>query len=73
MPANVGTADRAVRLLLGIVLIAVAFVPSLPPASHILLQWAMAGAGAVLIVTALVRFCPLYAIFGISSCKVSTR
>ncbi|MNU10513.1 hypothetical protein D3C72_2577000 [compost metagenome] len=33
--------------------------------------WASIVVGAVLIVTAIVRFCPLYAILGLSTCKVT--
>jgi len=66
MKANVGGVDRVVRLLAGLALIAVgAFgVVSAP--------WDMVamGAGAVLALTSVISFCPLYALFGVNSCPV---
>lgn len=73
MPANIGTTDRIARIVLGLVLIAAAFIPALPLAASPLSQWGAVIVGAVLIVTALVRFCPLYTIFGLSTCKVPNR
>ena len=66
MSANVGSADRWISIILGLVLIALPFV----------LAWGTPGAivctliGAVLVVTALFRFCPAYRLFGIRTCKV---
>ena len=66
MDINVGSADRLIRIIAGLVLIAVPFV----------LGWSMLGMivsaliGAVLVVTALVRFCPAYRLLGIRTCKV---
>ncbi|MEZ5931725.1 MAG: DUF2892 domain-containing protein [Alphaproteobacteria bacterium] len=66
MSANVGSADRLIRIIVGLVLIV------LPLASG----WSMLSTiislivGAVLIVTALVRFCPLYRLIGVRTCKV---
>ena len=66
MYANVGSADRLIRIILGLVLIALAFV----------LAWGTLGTivsaliGAVLVITALVRFCPAYRLLGIHTCKV---
>ena len=53
MSFNVGTADRIVRLLLGIGLVAFAFY------SHGPIRW-IGLAGAVFIITAIFRFCPAY-------------
>jgi len=64
MKANVGSIDRVVRLLAGIALIAVGAMGMLAvPWSYVAM-----GAGAVFALTAVIRFCPLYTIFGISSC-----
>ena len=66
MSINVGSADRLIRIILGLVLIASAFMSG----------WSVLGTvisaviGGVLVVTALVRFCPLYRIFGVRTCKV---
>jgi hypothetical protein len=56
---NEGTADRAVRVGLGLLLISVAVtVPSA--------MWAWIG--VVPLVTGIAGFCPLYCVFGFSSC-----
>lgn len=63
---NVGSTDRLIRILFGLVLIALPFLSG----------WGMLGTivsaviGVVLMVTALVRFCPLYRLIGVRTCKV---
>ncbi len=66
MTADVGSADRLIRMIVGLILLALPFATS----------WAnpIAAFGVpiivvVLIVTALVRFCPAYRLFGIRTCK----
>tara|TARA_R110002020_G_scaffold6295_28_gene26436 strand:- start:261 stop:482 length:222 start_codon:yes stop_codon:yes gene_type:complete len=73
MPVNIGSADRIARIIVGLALILVPFVSGLALFANPVLQWGAVLVGAVLIVTALVRFCPLYAIFGLSTCKVFPR
>lgn len=73
MRINVGSFDRTIRIVLGLVLIAAVFIPGLPMAANPLLQWGVILVGAALIVTALMRTCPLYTILGLSTCKVSNR
>ena len=58
---NVGSADRFIRILLGIVLIALVFVGPQTPWGWI---------GIVPLVTGLLRTCPLYSLIGINSCRV---
>jgi membrane protein YdbS with pleckstrin-like domain len=70
MNTNVGSADRVIRIVLGLALAIAAFVPGLGLAGTPLLQWGAALIGLVLIATAVVRFCPLYRILGFSTCKV---
>lgn len=70
MTANLGNADRAIRLILGLVLI---FAPLLnTPAiwSSATLSYGSMIVGLILAGTALFRFCPLYRILGISTCKL---
>jgi hypothetical protein len=63
MNMNVGPIDRAVRVILGLILIAFA-IPLGVPAT----EWSWIGwIGIVPILTALVGFCPLYALLGIST------
>lgn len=63
--ANVGSADRAVRLILGAILIIVPFISGMQSG---LLSWLLPVVGLVLIVTALVRFCPAYHLIGARTC-----
>ncbi len=71
MTANVGSLDRMIRIVLGLGLIIAAFIPALGLFGQPLVQGGMVIVGLVLIGTALVRFCPLYRLFGLSTCKVS--
>ena len=72
MVANIGSLDRTVRFVLGIVLLAAPFVPPAAGALAGLGAWrfAVAGVGAVLFLTALLRVCPAYSLFGIRTCEL---
>jgi hypothetical protein len=63
MKPNVGTIDRAVRILAGIVLIALA-------ATGTVGWWGWLG--VVPLLTGLVGWCPPYALLGISTCRMRT-
>ncbi len=65
---NVGSVDRALRFILGIVLLVAPF--ALPEMFASLGQWrfAVAAAGAVFLGTAIFRVCPAYLLFGIRTC-----
>lgn len=65
MSPNVGTLDRALRALLGLVLIALPFL--LGPWSTLWTVLSIA-VGAVMLLVAATRVCPLYSIFGIKTC-----
>ena len=63
MKANVGNSDRIIRFIVGVALLSLLFV----------LQGSARWLGLIGIVpmlTALVRYCPLYSIFGLSSCPL---
>lgn len=62
MKTNVGTADRIARIVLGLVLLSLAFVGPATPWGYI---------GIVPLVTALIGWCPAYTLFGIRTCKTS--
>ncbi len=62
---NVGTIDRVFRLILGIALIAVALGAGLPFFADPIFMYGAVAVGGVLILTALVRICPLYSLLGI--------
>ncbi len=61
MARNEGTLDRALRVILGLVLIALVFVGPQTPWGWI---------GLVPLLTGLVGMCPLYSVLGINTCKV---
>lgn len=58
--ANVGNIDRLIRIILGVVLIAMVFVGP---------KTAWGWIGLIAIFTGLVRWCPAYLPFGINTCK----
>ena len=60
MKANVGGIDRTLRIIIGIALLALCAVPSVG-------WWGLIG--IVPLATGLMRFCPLYPMLGISTCK----
>lgn len=65
MQPNVGSADRLIRIVLGIGLIA-AFFFLTPPWNYVVL---VAGVGSL--ATGLLRFCGLYRLLGITTCKAA--
>ncbi|MGV8833624.1 MAG: YgaP family membrane protein [Devosia sp.] len=69
MKTNVGSADRIVRVIAGLLLILAPFVSGLALFAEPVWMWASVVVGVVLIATAAIRFCPLYAPFGISTRK----
>ena len=67
--ANVGSVDRVIRLIAGILLIIAPFVSGVALFSGPVLQWLAPLVGLVLVLTAYFRFCPLYKLIGASTCK----
>ncbi|KAA5604775.1 DUF2892 domain-containing protein [Roseospira marina] len=63
MTKNMGSVDRALRLIVGVALIAGAFL------TDVLNPWGFIG--IVPIATALIGWCPAYLPFGIKTCKTS--
>ena len=61
---NEGTVDRALRVIVGLALLAGFF--AMPEASY---RWAFL-LGIVPLATGLIGSCPLYSILGISTCPV---
>jgi hypothetical protein len=60
MKANVGGFDRIARIVVGLALVGATLAGMLPAWGWI---------GVVPLVTGLFGFCPLYTLFGMSSCK----
>ena len=67
--ANVGSADQVIRLILGIALTVLPHVYQHELWANPNVMYAMTAVGIVLILTGLVRFCPLYRLIGASTCK----
>ncbi|WP_299692170.1 DUF2892 domain-containing protein [uncultured Tateyamaria sp.] len=70
MSANLGNPDRLIRVVIGLALF---FLPLMNmPAiwSSATLAFGSMAVGVILVLTALFRFCPLYRIAGISTCKL---
>lgn len=59
MKFNVGTIDRVIRIVLGVVLIGLAATGTVGWWGYI---------GVVLLATGLFKFCPAYALIGVNTC-----
>jgi ABC-type polysaccharide/polyol phosphate export permease len=64
MQSNIGTVDRVLRIVVGIILIALVFVGPQTPWGWI---------GVVPLITALIGFCPAYRLFGLRTCPLQKR
>ena len=63
MTRNVGDLDRWIRVALGIALLAIVFLVEGPA------RW-IGLVGIVPLVTAAVGYCPIYALFGLTTCRI---
>jgi hypothetical protein len=61
---NAGTLDRTVRIILGLGLVALAFVGPKTPLGYL---------GVIPLVTGFIGFCPLYKLVGLNTCPVAKR
>ena len=68
MPRNVGTTDRAARLVLGLVLLALPLLTGFAAGTP-WLWWGALVIGLVMLATAATRVCPLYALLGVRTCR----
>lgn len=68
--ANIGSTDRIIRIVVGLVLIAVALVPPLSAPLGGLGRWIwiLPAVGVVMVLTAVLRFCPAYTLLGVNTC-----
>lgn len=67
MKKNMGTADRVIRTLIAIVVGVLYFTEVITGTLGIVLL-VLAG---IFLLTSLISFCPLYAPFGIKTCKIA--
>jgi len=70
MKSNVGRIDRALRVCLGIVLIGLPFISGAAMFNSTGVTLISVVAGFVMLGTSAMKFCPLYRILGIQTCKV---
>lgn len=64
---NVGTTDRIIRGIVGIIGLVLFFMNQ-----GTTLGWIALVVGVVMLFTAIVRWCPPYAILGINTCKIKS-
>lgn len=60
MTRNIGPTDKVLRIIVGLVLLALVFVGPKTPLGYF---------GVIPLLTGLTGFCPLYTLFGISTCS----
>jgi len=63
MTANIGTVDRVVRIVVGLVILGLGV--------YFKSWWGLVG--LLPIATALVRFCPAYTLFGLNTCALQSE
>ena len=64
MKVNVGTTDRVLRIVAGVVLIGLAATGTVGPWGYL---------GIVPLATGLFRFCPAYGLLGLNTCPMKDR
>jgi len=70
MSANVGTIDRVLRALIGVVSLALVFVgPIAASGDWGWVRIALVAVGIIMLGTSMIKFCPLYRIFGLRTCR----
>jgi len=65
MKSNIGSVEKIIRIVVGVILVLAGFFGSFP-------TWGAAtcyGLAAVAIITGMINFCPLWAILGINTRK----
>lgn len=69
MKKNVGTGDRFLRVMIGVI----ALILGLSGMLDGTMKWVALGAGIMMVVTASLEFCLLYTFLGINTCKVKSK
>lgn len=60
MTTNIGTIDRAARVILGVIIVTLTALGKISP-------WGWLG--VMLVITGAIKFCPAYSLFGFKTCK----
>ena len=66
MKKNVGSLERIIRIIVGVLALVLFFINYFSGILH----WVALVVGIMMLFVAFTQSCPLYSIFGISSCKV---
>lgn len=69
MSVNVGTFDRILRLVVGLLLVIAPFATNMALFQGTVAMVISVAIGAVLVLTALARVCPLYSLLGVKTCR----
>ncbi|WP_339837693.1 DUF2892 domain-containing protein [uncultured Flavobacterium sp.] len=69
MKKNVGNGDRFLRIMIGII----ALILVIGNVVEGTLMWIALAVGLIMVVTSSIQFCPLYSLFGYSTCKVKNK
>ena len=69
MKKNMGTTDKAVRLIVAIVIAILYFTDIISGTLGIVLLVA----AAIFVLTSVINFCPLYTLFGIQTCPIKDK
>ncbi len=64
MTCNLGNLERAIRIVLGVVLIGIGYLAALPTGGAI----AAYAVGFIALVTGAMGFCPAWKLFGVNTC-----
>ncbi len=67
---NVGKIDRILRAVVGLVLILAPLLANLSIFNTAAMMYGTIIVGAVLVATAAFKFCPLYRLIGVNTCKM---
>ena len=68
MGKNESGTDRVIRVIIAIAAVVVAAIVGFGS----VLSWVLLAVAAIMLITAAVGFCPLYRVFGISTCRVQS-
>lgn len=69
MSINEGMLDRALRGIVGLILVALPLATIQPLFANPIAYWGALIVGAVLLITAVTGFCPAYRVLGLKTCR----
>lgn len=69
MKNNMGNLDKGVRILIAIVVALLYYYNKIEGT----LAYVLMAVAIILLITSLINFCPLYKVFGISTCKIKKQ